>query len=283
LPTFSFPDSATKTKYASIVLSGTEQTIISESGKSILGNEWSEVSEKLLTFEELNQFSGFVLYETSLPEFTRDPNNLVIEKLRDRALIYIDHKLVGVLSRENNIKSLPISAGYGKTLQILVENQGRINFQENFDFKGILGNVSVQTFESPYYEELKHWTTTGFPFDNNDENIEQFIAAQEENYTPSKNGWLKNGPVLFHGTLVISEENERFDTYWDTTGWGKGSLFVNNVNVGRYWPLAGPQMTMYIPKDLLIAGSNSFVLLELQKAAVDLTINFTNEPNFSED
>lgn len=93
------------------------------------------VSEKALTFEELNQFSGFVLYETDLPKFTRDPSNLLIEKLRDRAQVYVDGKLVGVLSRENNINSLPLTAGNGKKLQILVENQGRINFQIADDYK----------------------------------------------------------------------------------------------------------------------------------------------------
>lgn len=88
-----------------------------------------------LTFEELNQFSGFVLYETDLPKFTRDPSNLVIEKLRDRAQVYVDGKLVGVLSRENGIYSLPLTSGNGNKLQILVENQGRINFQIADDYK----------------------------------------------------------------------------------------------------------------------------------------------------
>jgi hypothetical protein len=31
-------------------------------------------------------------------------------------------------------------------------------------------------------------------------------------------------------------------TYLDTTEWGKGQLFVNGFNLGRYWPKAGPQV-----------------------------------------
>lgn len=90
-----------------------------------------------MTFEQLDQFSGFVLYETTLPKLTRDPSNLQVNDLRDRALIYIDDEFVGVLSRENVINTLPISAGYGSKLSILVENQGRINFAITDDYKVI--------------------------------------------------------------------------------------------------------------------------------------------------
>lgn len=109
-------------------------SILSERGRSILGSR-PFTSDKLWTFEELNQFSGFVLYETALPVLTRDPSNLVVTNLRDRALIYIDDEFVGALSRENYISTLPISAGFGSKLSILVENQGRINFQIADDYK----------------------------------------------------------------------------------------------------------------------------------------------------
>lgn len=46
---------------------------------------------------------------------------------------------VGTLARENAINSLPISAGWGTKLSILVENQGRINFD-------ILDDYKVSTF-----------------------------------------------------------------------------------------------------------------------------------------
>lgn len=43
-----------------------------------------------ITFEELNQNSGFILYETSLPHFKVDPSLLKVDKLRDRAYVYLD-------------------------------------------------------------------------------------------------------------------------------------------------------------------------------------------------
>jgi beta-galactosidase len=50
---------------------------------------------------------------------------------------------VGILSRENAIKSLPVSSGLGTTLQILVENQGRINFQIADDYKVSISEESI--------------------------------------------------------------------------------------------------------------------------------------------
>lgn len=109
-------------------------SIISTEGRNILGSR-PFISDSLLTFEELNQNSGFVLYETSLPTLTRDPSNLEVGSLRDRALVYVDDEFVGALSRENVISTLPISAEFGSKLSILVENQGRINFQIADDYK----------------------------------------------------------------------------------------------------------------------------------------------------
>lgn len=109
-------------------------TILSANGRNFLGTRPIQ-SNTLLTFEQLNQFSGFVLYETMLPALSRDPSNLIVTDLRDRALIYIDDEFVGALSRENYINTMPISAGYGSKLEILVENQGRINFDIANDYK----------------------------------------------------------------------------------------------------------------------------------------------------
>lgn len=133
-------------------------TILSRQGREILGSR-SFTSDRLLTFEELDQFSGFVLYETELPKLTRDPSNLVVTSLRDRATVYIDDELVGVLSRENLINTLPISAGYGSKLSIIVENQGRINYAIADDYK-----VCTSLVGFSIYQIIKLLTTFLFSF-----------------------------------------------------------------------------------------------------------------------
>lgn len=116
--------------------------LLSETGRTYLakrhyGDKGQSVvaAETPLTFEALHQYSGLVLYETDLPELEIDPTWMKVGDLRDRALVFVDEFYVGTLSRENAINSLPINAGLGKKLQILVENQGRINFNVFNDVK----------------------------------------------------------------------------------------------------------------------------------------------------
>lgn len=282
LPPIPLPDPSKKRKYDSINVTAIDK-LFSGTGRSILGSKPIEGSDKLLTFEELDQFSGFVLYETMLPNaFERDPSNLVVEKLRDRALVYVDQRLAGVLSRENAVKSLPITKGNaGKKLQIFVENQGRINFQENFDFKGILGNVTIQAFEAPYYSEISDWTITGYDFDDYGKVEELMKSVQNCDCKIAKNHFLKESPMIFKGTLTIDQDEELADTWWNYKNWGKGFMFVNGHNLGRYWSV-GPQMTLYIAKEFLKRGENTLVVVELQKVPADLNIEFTDAADYNE-
>lgn len=65
-------------------------TLLSSTSRSILGSKMI-TSQYTLTFEELDQFSGFVLYETLLPEKMSDPSVLRIPILHDRAIVCVDN------------------------------------------------------------------------------------------------------------------------------------------------------------------------------------------------
>ncbi len=43
---------------------------------------------------------------------------------------------------------------------------------------------------------------------------------------------------------------------------------MNGVNLGRYWPVVGPQVTLYVPKGTLKAypGTNTLTMVELESA-----------------
>lgn len=59
----------------------------------------------------------------------------------------------------------------------------------------------------------------------------------------------------------------------------KGLVFINGFNLGRYWPLSGPQITLYVPKEILKNGVNKITMLELEKSSEEKTIEFTDKPN----
>ncbi len=177
------------------------------------------------------------------------------------------------MSRENNINEIPINAVAGDRLQIFVENQGRINYNQIHDFKGILGDVFIDN--KPIYG----WTITGFPLEDYTAiaNVINLSPQPDPGYT-SYSSDVRRAPTIFSGQFDITV-SPYYDTYLDTTGWGKGIAFVNGFNLGRYWPVAGPQITLYVPKEILTSGTNQIVLIELQKAPNNGTVIFRDTYN----
>ncbi|HEU0227316.1 MAG TPA: beta-galactosidase family protein [Arachidicoccus soli] len=197
-----------------------------------------------LTFEALQQAYGFVLYRTILEGGAK--GILQLDSLRDYAIIMINGQRVGVLDRRLNQNSMSLSFPKGNdTLDLLVENLGRINFGPNLlkNNKGITHSVSFAG------KELKGWTMYDLPFDN---------MVQ---YHFEGNKSRKNEPILRKGSFQLTKIA---DTYLDMRKWGKGVVWINGHNLGRYWRV-GPQQTIYVPAEWLKKGENSIEILELLK------------------
>lgn len=60
----------------------------------------------------------------------------------------------------------------------------------------------------------------------------------------------------------------------------QGVAFLNEINLGRYWPLGGPQVTLYVPATFLkpSPGLNTLVMFELESAPQDLAVKFVDMP-----
>ncbi|EDW66604.1 beta-galactosidase [Drosophila virilis] len=236
-------------------------------------------SAKPKTFEALNQYSGLVLYESWLPaQFKRDPSVLHVRGLADRGYVYVDNEFVGILARETPIFDLPLSASSGRQLQILVENQGRLNYGRQLnDFKGLTKDVRLDK------QILTNWNMTKYPLESY-ENLEALITTSTE---AAKVGFqeirklktvLRNGPAIYYGTLTIDSADQLADTYLDMSGWGKGIVFLNGENLGRYWPLVGPQITLYVPAAVLKVGRNRLILVEYQQTPTAMELQFRDTP-----
>ncbi len=204
----------------------------------------AKVNATPLTFEDLNQAYGFVLYRTVLNGGVS--GMLKIKDLRDFGIVYINGKRAGVLDRRLAQDSLHISLPKGKvTLDILIENLGRINFGPHLlkNKKGITERVLLNG------TELKGWQMFSLPFEN-------ISTVPFKNSKPAA-----NVPVLRKGTFELAQTG---DTYLDMTNWGKGIVWVNGHNLGRYWEI-GPQQTVYVPVEWLHKGKNEIVVFELLK------------------
>jgi beta-galactosidase len=72
-------------------------------------------------------------------------------------------------------------------------------------------------------------------------------------------------PVIKKGSFYLSAVA---DTYLDMSKWGKGVVWVNGHNLGKYWSI-GPQQTLYLPAEWLKHGKNDIVVLELLKSKMN--------------
>ncbi len=199
------------------------------------------VSERPLTFEDLRQGYGYVLYRAALQGPQK--GTLSIEHVRDYALVFVNGRRVAVLDRRQNRESVDIELPEGSVnLDIVVENLGRINYGPflNDNRKGITEKV---TFDR---KEIAGWKMYGFPFKD--------VAGLK--FTSAAHA---TGPVARRGTFRL---DETADTYLDMRDWGKGCVWVNGHSVGRYWSV-GPQQTLYLPGPWLRKGENEIVIFEM--------------------
>jgi beta-galactosidase len=186
-----------------------------------------------------------VLYRTTLTGGQK--GKLVVKGLRDYALVLINGKRACILDRRHGDSSLAMELPRGKvTLDILVENLGRINFGPYLlkNKKGITRGVLFND------QELANWQMFSLPFDD----IDAIKGT-------SGIGKYTDAPVIRRGTFNL---NQTGDSYLDMSEWGKGVVWVNGYNLGRYWNV-GPQQTIYVPGEWLKPGNNEIVVLELTK------------------
>jgi len=224
------------------------------------------LSNQLLTMEKISQQFGFMMYSTVI---NTDVNNIMINGVRDRAQVFVDHVYVGETYRVNpNLISLPFGRTSTAQLDIFVENMGRLNFGVDMnDPKGIVGNVSVNDGSSLLNGD---WTIYSIPLD--DESIQKILFQPKAN--------TSSGPVFYRGYLEIDNDSLVHDTFINFECWVKGVVWVNGFNLGRYWNL-GPQQTIYVPAPLLTVGSNEVIVFELESASPSAVIKFSASSIFN--
>ncbi|KAM9318866.1 beta-galactosidase-1-like protein 2 [Pholidichthys leucotaenia] len=223
-------------------------------------------SERPVNMENLpvnngsGQSYGYTLYETTVSSggALNSKNNI-----RDRALVFVDRQFVGCLDYRTHELALPDGKG-ARTLSLLVENCGRVNYGKALDEqrKGIVGDI-----------EMNHTPLTGFTI---------FCLDMKPNFMKrlTCSGQWKTGtkstsvPGFFQARMCV--DGPPRDTFITLPGWGKGVVFINGQNLGRYWYI-GPQNFLYLPAPWLRSGENQIIVFEEQK--MDDRIQFAENPD----
>jgi beta-galactosidase len=194
-----------------------------------------------LTMEAAGQSYGYILYRKRIDRAFHGP--LEIAEAHDFAVLYQGTKRLGTLDRRLHQTRLDVDLAAGQTLDILVENMGRTNFGPllTSDRKGIVGSVTLGG------EELRDWEIYTLPIDN-----PEFLPFS---------GKPARGPALYRGVFHVKQPG---DSFLDLRGWGKGAVWVNGHNLGRYWKI-GPQQSLFVPAPWLSPGANHAIVLDLEE------------------
>jgi hypothetical protein len=225
----------------------------------------SQDADYPINMEALGQSHGFVLYKhtvASAVEGKITPG----DGLRDRVIVYVNGTRVGVMdSTYTSPSTVQVSLNRGDNLQLLIENLGRVDYGQQLkdQRKGIVGNVTVGN----EHTVLTGWSMYSLQLDNI-----STTAASSHGSRTSELFRTKGPPVFYRGSYSVplgdSQSALGRDTFLSLPHGVKGVVWVNGINLGRYWTI-GPQQSLYVPGCFLNDGDslNDIVVLELEPHA----------------
>lgn len=198
-------------------------------------------SERPETMEAVGQAYGYILYRTQVSGPGK--GDLRITEVHDYAEIFVNGHRAGALDRRLHQDHIPVELSAGSnTLDILIENLGRINFGPKLrdDRKGITQSVTLDG------RELTGWEI--YPLPMTDLTSLQFSKGAAQ------------GPAFYRGTFDIERVG---DTFLEVSKLGMGVAWINGHNLGRFWSI-GPQQTLYVPGVWLAKGRNEVIVFDLK-------------------
>jgi beta-galactosidase len=198
---------------------------------------------------------GYIAYRTTL---NRDYDNktLYFESLGDRAQVYINKDLCGIVYINDDELKVNISAKAGDVLTILCENMGRANFgPKMMRKKGIAGRCLLDG------KIHFNWDVYPLPMDN----LDKVVYGKEE---------PKEKSCFYRGSFSV---DHLADTFLYLDNFTKGFVTINGFNIGRYWEI-GPQRSLYVPASLLREGENEIVVFESDGIKGEGVVEFLDYP-----
>ncbi|MCR5762483.1 MAG: beta-galactosidase [Treponema sp.] len=216
-----------------------------------------------LSMEELNYGSGYVLYRINLSE-GECAEEIQVQDFHDRVQAFCNGKLLFTDTEEHSAEKFIVPEDLrknGAVLDFLVENYGRVNFGFDLDNqrKGILKGVAVNGHRHFGYEMYS------LPLSS-----KQVSQVDFDGKVPFK----ETEPSFYKFKF---NAGKKADTFIELDGFGKGCVFINGFNIGRFWEI-GPQKRLYVPAPLLKNGANEIIVFETEGKA-GKTIQLRKSPS----
>ena len=223
----------------------------------VIGNKFE--SPNPYSMEHFGQNYGYILYRTNIVS-GQNVNLLAFGDIRDRVLVYFNGAYKGTVNRNDEKQYIEVDGwmNEGGTLDLLVENMGRVNFGPDLcrgDRKGILDYVFISEKDGPR-QLLYNWEIFTLPM----EDLSRIAFSH---------GLKSQCPAFYKGYFSATQKK---DCFIHPLGFTKGFILINGFNLGRYWNI-GPQQSLYLPGSLLKDKNEIIVFDEEQVQNPILTIN----------
>ncbi|HEM3684565.1 TPA: beta-galactosidase family protein [Streptococcus suis] len=213
--------------------------------------------------ESHGQSTGYIYYRTQLEKDKIDAERFRVVDARDRIQVYADGQLVTTQYQTEIGEDIDLHLENRQTeVSILVENMGRVNYGHKLTAPTQSKGIGRGAMADLHF--IGNWETYPLPLDD----VSNLDFTQE---------WKEGQPAFYRYPFEL---DELADTYLDMTGFGKGVVFVNNVNIGRFWE-KGPILYLYIPKGYLKKGENEIIVFETEGRYRE-KISFSQKPVIKE-
>lgn len=214
------------------------------------------------TMEELGQNTGYLLYRTMIEKDAEEERFRIIDG-RDRSQFFLNGELKATQYQTEIGEDIRVPLTQpNNQIDILIENMGRVNYGHKLfadtQKKGIRTGVMADL------HFITNWEQYNLPLD----------SCEKVNYSKE---WQPNQPSFYRYEFILDEIE---DTFIDLAKFGKGVVFINQTNIGRFWEV-GPTLSLYIPKGLLQEGSNEIVIFETE-GTYQPEISLIKEPLYKE-
>lgn len=205
------------------------------------------VSADIPTAEAAECDYGYMLYSCEAEKGT-----LTVGGVRDIAYVYANERFLGKVIRSET-KDFKLSEF--AVIDIFVDNTGRVNYGSELpDRKGIIEPIKSNG------KAIKNYSVFRFGDD----------MIQNADY---EDGVLEACPVMLWGEFSVARPA---DTYLYLPSFTRGAAFINGFCIGRY-DKAGPQRSLFVPRQLLAEGENTIEIFELEDYSEPVAV-FDDKP-----
>lgn len=231
--------------------------------------------EKLPINNNAGQSYGYVVYRKTQVTVSANSILKISGYVRDTVLVLLNGRLISEVPKDvdelcnfgfwkllDSSFKLPVATLTNATLDLVVENMGRVNYGKitSFvQFKGLTEDVHLNN------RKLVDWEIIPL----------EFKSSWSKNLSGWTNQTCSSPPALYKFELNLFSEPA--DSFIDMRKWKKGITIVNGFVLGRHF-FVGPQQSLFIPAPFLKKGINDIVVFEHYNATE--VLEFSKTPLF---